>query len=59
MVQIVVCGECISAECSVTNRNLLSAFVMCVSEAFSMRIFVNQGNLIDKPKSFPENIHFK
>ena len=54
MVPIVVCGECISEECSVTNRNLFLAFVMCVSEAFSMELLVNQGNLIDMPLSFSE-----
>ena len=58
MVQIVVCGECISEECSVNNRNLFSAFVMCVSEAFSVELFVNQGSLIDVLLSFSENIHF-
>ena len=57
MVQVDVCGECISAECSATNRNLLSTFVMCVSEAFSLRLLANQGNLIDTPLSFSENIH--
>ena len=58
MVQVVVCGECISEECSVINQNLFSAFVMCVSETFSMELLVNQGNLIDMPLSFSENIHF-
>ena len=58
MVQIVVCGECISEECSVSNRNLFSAFVMCVSEAFSVELVVNQGNLIDMLLSFSEKVHF-
>ena len=58
MVQNVVCGECIYEECSVTNQNLFSAIVMCVSETFSVELLVNQGNLIDMPLSFSENIHF-
>ena len=58
MVQIVVCDESISEECSVSNRNMFSAFVMCVSEAFSVELVVNQGNLIDMLLSFSENIHF-
>ena len=53
MVQI-VCGECMSTECSVINWSLLSACVMRVSEAFSMQFLVNQGNLIDTSLSFSE-----
>ena len=58
MVQMVVGGECISAGCSVKNRNLLSTFVKCVSEVFSMRFLVKQGSLNDTPLSLSENIHF-
>ena len=46
--------EFISAECSlsVTNRDRLSIFIMCVSEAFSLRLLANQGNPIDTPFRF-------